>query len=269
MKTFLTIGLLILPLLGICQIGSSSAGARALSMGEASGALSDVYSAGNNPAGMTSVDQVSVGFSALSYYGFTDLANVWLVAVVPTGNGAWGTSVQYFGDPTFNQAKAGISYALQLSGQFSIGAQLNYCHTRLAELGTGSAVTFDAGIQYKPIEDLTASARVFNPVKVSPGNDFSNEQLPALLSIGLAYQPSDKLLLTFEAEQDLYNEMGFKAGVEVPLLDKLFLRGGYISRGNILTTGFGIAWTNWRFDAAGQFHPQLGFSPAVAAQFLF
>ena len=268
-KLFLFFSLITIGYYSWAQIGAPSAGARSFAMGEASTTLRDVYSAGNNPAAMPFVENPSLGLSGVSYFGFSDLTNAWLATVLPTDLGAFGGSVQYQGDPNFNQTKVGIGYGRKLSNNLSLGILLDYCHTRINELGTGSAITFDAGLLFQPIPELTASARVFNPIKASPGNDFANEQLPALFALGLAYEPSKHFLLLAEAEQDLYADMNFKFGLEIPILEQLFIRGGYITKSSSFSVGFGVVLDQLRIDAAGQFQPQLGFSPAVGLQYLF
>ncbi|KRP09607.1 MAG: hypothetical protein ABR95_00760 [Sphingobacteriales bacterium BACL12 MAG-120813-bin55] len=251
------------------QVGSNTAGSRSQGLGNASLTLSDAFSAGNNPAGMAGLEAASIGVSSMSFYGFSDLTNTWLAAAIPTNSGTFGTSLQYLGDATFNQAKLGLAYGRRLGEQVQIGVQIDYCQTRVNEIGTGNAFTFDAGLQFEPIDGLTTAARVFNPVRASAGEGFAEERLPTLFAIGAAYEPSEGMLLLAEAEQSLDNELNLKMGIEVPLVEELVLRGGYMSMPSMFTFGAGVRLKALHIDLAAQFHQQLGISPSLGINYTF
>jgi hypothetical protein len=258
-----------LPSLVAAQIGFPDAGSRSHAMANTNLTLSDVYSVGNNQAGLAWLEDAAIGISALQYYGFEDATSLWLVTALPTKSGTFGLSAQYNGDKNFNQTKAGLAYGRKLGESFSAGVQLDYCHTRVTELGTGSALTFEAGLQFRPIDQLIAAARVFNPVAANMGEAFPSEQLPTLFSVGLAYLPSDIFTLAIEAEQQLNNSMNLKTGFEYRIIEELAIRGGYMSSPAQFTAGFGVYWKDLRIDGAAQFHPQLGMTPSFALQYLF
>ncbi len=269
MRTFLLLSCLLYSASAYCQIGSNTAGSRSHGLANASLTLTDAFSAGNNPAGMAGLESASFGISSMSFYGFSDLTNTWFSGAIPTNSGTFGTSFQYLGDPTFNQAKLGLAYGRKLGENVRIGVQFDYCQTRVNEVGTGNAFTFDAGIQFEPIEGLTTAARLFNPVRAAAGEGFAEERLPTLFAIGAAYEPSEGMLLLAEAEQSLDNELNIKMGIEVPLVEELVLRGGYMSLPSMFTFGAGVRLKVLHINLAGQFHQQLGISPSLGINYTF
>lgn len=259
----------LIPAVAEAQIGFPDAGSRSHAMANTNLTLSDVYSTGNNQAGLAWLDKAAIGVSALQYFGFEDATSLWMLAALPTKSGTFGLSAQYIGDKNFNQTKAGLAYGRKLGEAFSAGIQLDYCHTRVTELGTGSSLTFEAGLQFRPTEQLIAAARVFNPVSANMGEAFPEEQLPTLFSVGFAYLPSDKFTLAIEGEQQLNNNLNLKTGFEYRIIEELAIRGGYMSSPSQFTTGFGVYWKDLCIDGGAQFHPQLGMTPSFALQYLF
>ncbi|MFN0274429.1 MAG: hypothetical protein ACKVPJ_01690 [Chitinophagales bacterium] len=249
------------------QVGYNNLGSRSNGMGDASVTLTDVFSVFNNQGALGFVEQTSFGLSAQNVFGLEGLHVFNGAAAIKTNSGNFGVSVNYFGDENFNQMKAGIAYGRNLGEKFGAGIQLDYVSTNVNELNNASAITFEAGIKYSPYKKLEIGARVFNPIRAKLGEGLAEEELPALLNIGLSYVPSDKVILAIEGEQQLDADLRIKSGIEYQIIDALFLRGGYLSNPSMFTCGAGLKLKGFYFDFAAQFHQQLGLTPGIGVMY--
>ncbi len=252
------------------QTGASDAGSRANAMGNTGVTVNDVFSAQNNPAAMAFVEHVSAGISTQNYFLIDGGINAHHGAfVLPVKDlNAFGLQVQYFGDNTFNQTLIGIGYGRKLGENIAVGVQLDYVGTKTSEVGSGAALTFDIGVLYKPVKSLTIGAKAFNPVRTKTGLTYE-EELPAIINLGFAYQPSDKIILCFEGEQNLNEDLRAKCGIEYHIVDQLYLRGGYISNPSMFTSGLGVKIKELQLDISAQFHAQLGLTPGLGLSYNF
>ncbi len=252
------------------QIGYSDAGGRTNSMGNAGVTLQDVYSAQNNQAGLAFIEMITVGISTENYFlvdgGIN--AHYGVFALPIKDQGVFGVSLNYVGDNTFNQSKIGIGYGRKLAENVSIGLQLEYVGTKTIEAGSGAAFTFDIGILYKPAKSLTIGAKAFNPIRVNTGLDYA-EELPALINVGLAYQPSEKIMMCAEGELNINDDLRAKFGIEYHIVEQLYLRSGYISNPSMYTFGIGVKIKELKIDISSQFHQQLGMTPGLGLSYAF
>lgn len=262
--------LILFPLSVYAQSGYSDAGARSNSMGNASVTLTDVFAAQNNPAAMPYLEQASAGISTQNFFLVEGGINAYYGAgTLPVGeHGAFGLTAHFTGDETFNQTKIGIGYGRKLLEALSVGVQLDYLGTRTGEVGSGQAITFDIGVLYTPTKTVRIGAKAFNPIRAENGMP-NPEPLPSLINVGLSWQPSDKIILCIEGEQEMTNNLRIKSGLEYHIAEVLFLRGGYISNPSMFTTGFGLKWQSINIDASVQFHQQLGASPGFGLRYAF
>lgn len=252
------------------QTGYPDAGARANGMGNTGIAATDVFSAQNNQAAMAFVEQATVGVSTQNYFLMEEGLNAFhAAAILPFKNaGNFGLTAHYTGDATFNQTKIGIGYGRKLADVLSIGMQLDYVGTSTSEVGSGSAFTFDIGVLYKPTKSLSIGAKAFNPLRVKNGLDYA-EELPAIISAGIEWQPSEQVKVCVEGEQNIAQDLRLKTGIEYHITEVLFLRGGYLSNPSMFTSGIGIKLSSFMLDASAQFHQQLGVTPGVGLQYAF
>ncbi len=262
--------LCLVPLIVNAQTGYSDAGSRANAMGNASVALQDVYGAQNNPSALAFVEDITAGLSTQNFFlvegGIG--AHHGVFALPFKEQGVFGASVNYFGDNTFNQTQIGIGYGRKLAENVSLGIQLDYIGTKTIEVGSGSAFTFDIGILYKPVKSLSIGAKAFNPIRAKTGLAYE-EELPAIINVGVAYQPSEKLLLCFEGEQTINDDLRAKGGIEYHIAEQLYLRGGYISNPSMFTSGIGVVIKALKLDLSAQFHQQLGLTPGLGMSYKF
>lgn len=253
----------------LAQNTLQSIGGRSAAMGKTGVASYDFWSVNNNQAGLAFMEKSGVGFYYQNLYLVNDLNYNQLSAVLKTYRGGFGVNVSYFGYGQYNEKKVGLAYGMQLGKRFSIGAQLDYLHTYIAQdYGSKGVVTFELGMMAKINEDLTLGAHVFNPISAKLA-EYDDERIPTLLSLGLNWKLSSDFTAAVEAQSDIDNPLILKAGLEYNIMDLIYIRIGLSNNPNVFTFGAGLYYSGFRLDFSSSMHQVLGYSPQMSAQYLF
>jgi hypothetical protein len=250
--------------LAVPALSQTTAGGRAAGMAGAAATLSDVFSSIHNQAGLADIEKFSIGIFNETPFMLSNLSNRGLSFAMPVSNGVIAAQFQYFGYAAYNEKRAGLAYARKFGENIKAGLQLDYHGVSISEgYGSRSAMTFEAGVQAHLLEGLSMAAHVFNPIRAKIA-DYNDERLPAVLKFGLAYKPSDKVLIAAESEKDINRPNRIKAGLEYEILKQFFLRTGIAS--NPFNPAFGFGWImdSFKIDLAATYHRQLGYSPNVS-----
>ncbi|MBK8657423.1 MAG: hypothetical protein IPN22_00710 [Bacteroidetes bacterium] len=266
MKKLLLVCITILALLHTCMASGDnfSAGSRAAALGNASTTLSDVFSTTNNQAGLGFVNQYAIGIYTDRKFVNANINNFNLAVVLPFKNiGTFGLCANYYGYKSYNETKIGLAYARQFGQKVSFGIQFDYMRTTILENGNRNFFTLEAGIQYKPWNVLTIAAHVYNPIPYKVEKVYG-ERLPTILKFGLGYEPSKKVLLAVEYEQDIHYKPQFKAGVEYRPIKYLDIRAGVQTTPFSASLGVGVNVKGVNIDVSSSYHPVLGFTPQAA-----
>ena len=241
----------------------SAAGARSTALGSQAAAISDVFSANNNQAGMGFIKDMAFAISAGNSFTLKELNTIHAVGVFPTKTGVFGFTVNYSGLQAYNEKKIGVSFAKSFGEKFSAGLQFDYMNLFIEEIGNKHLFTFEAGLQYYLLPQLLLGAHVNNPIRLTIDEE-TDEKLPTIMRFGLNYMPSKKIALLFEVEKDLDFKPMFKFGIDYRVVDKLSLRGGFNAAP--FTGSFGIAahLKSIEIAVAANIHPVLGVSPNLS-----
>lgn len=246
-----------------------SVGGRSAAMGRTGVANSDFWSVNNNQAGLGFMEKSGVGFYYHNLYLVNDLNYNQLSAVLKTYRGGFGVNVSYFGYGQYNEKKIGLAYGMQLGKRFSVGAQLDYLNTYIAQnYGSKGVVTFEVGVMAKITDDVTMGAHVFNPISAKLA-EYDDERIPTLLSLGLNWDLSNDFTAAVEAQSDMDHPLILKAGLEYNIMDLLYVRIGLSNNPNVFTFGAGLYYKGFRLDFSSSMHQVLGYSPQMSAQYLF
>ena len=126
-------------------------------------------------------------------------------------------------------------------------------------------ITFEAGFLAELSEELLIGAHVYSPARLKLTEE---ENIPTILTIGLAYCPSPKVFVNIEAEKDIEYPTRVKAGVEYWLIPLLAVRAGVASNPTIASFGLGIEFDNGlSIDIGSYFHQLLGVTPAFGLSY--
>lgn len=236
-------------------------GGRSAGMGRTAACCQNLWSIFNNPAGIASVEDISLGL----YY-----ENVWMLKttsyksgafVLPLSKGAIGVSVSQFGYTNYNENRFGLAYARAFSPYVQIGLQLDYLMLSYGnDYGRHHAVTFDIGLQSQVTERLRLGVHAFNPVRID-FRDLPDNSLPITLRLGLAYTLIEDFTAEIDIEKNTLQEgVNLRAGVEYIVFDCFALRAGVESNPGIFTFGAGYEIHFVEVNIATRMHPVLGAS---------
>jgi len=145
--------ILILYLFLFCGNASSenlSGGARPLALSNAYVAVSDIWSAFHNQAGIAGIKTITGGVFYTSRFGIKELAQMDCVLILPVSRGTFGLSYARFGTGTFRDTKLGLAFAKKLGRKIDAGIQFDYFALHIPEnKNAATSITFEGGILYK------------------------------------------------------------------------------------------------------------------------
>ncbi|UOQ97152.1 hypothetical protein MUN81_18165 [Hymenobacter sp. 5317J-9] len=267
--------------------GPGVRGARAAGLSNASVALSgEVWSMGNNVAGLGEMQRPTVGFYAENRY-FSPALNVGALAVaLPLGrqsgataptdgaaapqavvpaartwarHGVVGFEAQRFGGTLYNETRLGAGYGYRF-GQISLGARVDMLQVSIEGLGSRRVVLGTLGGQIEILPNrLTFGASLYNLSQTKLAS-YQNERVPTVLKAGLAYRPNSQVTLLVETEKDVERDANFKAGLEYRPVPVLAARLGLATLTEQASAGIGVAAGAFQIDYAAAFQQALGFS---------
>ena len=255
-------------------------GGRSAAMANSSVTLNDFWSVHNNQAGMAAYNNIAVGLYYENRFMLKELSLRAGAFVLPTKSGVFGLTYNYFGYTSYNEQKIGLAYARAFGEYFSMGLQLDYLSTRIAEeYGSSNNFTFELGIRSKISEGFVLAAHVFNPIGVKIEDEY-NERVPTIFKLGLSYELSDNLLFTLETEKDLNYKPLIRGGLEYKIVEQAIVRIGYstlpattgsqnFSISSLYAFGFGLNLKKLQIEFSSTIHQTLGWSPQISIQYKF
>ncbi len=253
--------LLIIPLQIQAEKEGDPAGANQAGIGGVSVFASGIWAAHNNPAGLAKIVQPIVGLFVENRFLMKELCYNAASFAVPVANGGMAIAVSQVGSNQYNNVFAGFAYGRSFGERFSAGIRFDYYQVSYGnEYGKGSAVTFEAGIQWQIDEKTGFAVSIFNPIK-SQYQCSPPQEIPSLWRAGVAYKPITDLQLLFQAEQSHRDGYTFRYGVEYSLNDQVYLRAGYSTNPSGISFGCGYSFSAFTIDIATKWHQTLGFSP--------
>ena len=244
----------------------AAAGARGLAMGNTGLGFQGINSIFSNQAGLADLKTTEVTVFGEQRFFISELNVLHAGIALPVSSGVFGLSLAYFGFDQYNEQKIGLSYSRRLGQLIAISGQIDYLNTRIAEYGNRGSFTFELGVQSDLLDDLTLAAHIYSPVEVKVNEDYS---IPSVYRLGLAYRPSDKVMITAEVEQDLDYEASFRGGVEYAAAEGFFLRFGAGSNPTLITLGLGYKKNGLSIDVGSGYHLDLGVMPALSVGYGF
>jgi hypothetical protein len=239
-------------------------GGRAAGMGNAAVTLYDFWAVSHNQAGLARIEHMAAGVYFENRYLVKELSLGAGAFVMPTHSGVFGFSFNYFGFELFNESKVGLAYARTFGDRFSVGIQLNYNNTYIAEdHGSRGNFTVEMGAIFQILPQLSIGAHIYNPTRARLA-EFADERIPTIFRMGMAYEFSDKVIVSVETEKSIDHTAVFKAGIEYHVTEPIYLRGGIGSNPTTNAFGFGMVLGNLKMDLATSFHHVLGYSPQIS-----
>lgn len=238
-----------------------NAGARGAALGQSGVALDGIWGGIRNQAVLALLEKPVAGLLAENRFLLNEIKSLGAIAAIPTGFGAFGLQLQYFGFEQFNEQKIGLAYGRKLLENFSIGAQVDFVNTTIPDYGNKGVLTFELGIFTQLSPGLDLGIHAYSPVRVE---SVAGENLPTVVAAGFGYHASDKLLIIGEIEKDIDYQARIKVGVEYLPVPTLALRTGVSTNPTSLSFGAGLKiQEKFVLDIASNYHQVLGFSPGI------
>lgn len=246
------------------QLSLEPVGARAAGMGNITTVQTDVWSAVNNPAGLGMLSGFNLGVSHEQRFSMPEMGVSTLAGTFPLlGNGV-GLALSNLGFTDYGENWFSIAAGRKLAKYLSVGISVNRHIMRFPEgYRNLFAVNGNVGVWATPAKNLTLGLHIFN-LTFSKWNDYEKTKLPVVFSLGAGYTLAAPVQLFVEISKNIYEVARLKTGTEFLLEKVLYLRVGIITQPFEVHFGVGYVYKNFRFDAALNRHPTLGFSPQAA-----
>ena len=245
------------------------AGARSAGVSNASITLTDGWCTFNNQAGLAYLNSVVAGVYFENKFLVKDLSMQAATLAIPFKPGTLAISYRFFGYSKYYESKAGLAFGRKFSKYFSAGVQVDYLQTHIAEgYGNYNTVVAEIGLLANPSKNFTIGFHLFNPNRIKH-KTVPEEKVPTIARLGLGYSFDGKALLVFETEKDLEQKPVYKGGIEIEMLRKLYLRGGYATGYEQLSFGLGYKFKRLAADIAFARHYVLGFTPHLSLAYAF
>ena len=257
-------------LCGYAQTSDFPIGARSAGMANASVALTDIWAIHHNQAAMVGLEQAGVSAYYENRFLLSNMNLQGAAAVLPTPKaGVFGISYARFGNNLYNQSRYGFAYGKRLWKFLSVGLQLSYLNTRIAEnYGSRHSFIAEIGLLSQVTSKLRIGFHAFNLTRTQLADAF-DERVPMNFRLGAQYDFSKKVKIAVETEKDLELPAVFKAGVEYFPADIFAIRVGVGTAPFHADFGLGLRLKFLHFDIAGSIHPVLGFSPKASLSYRF
>jgi len=234
-------------------------GARGTSMGQAVTALpSETWNVFANPALLPESGR-SVSFYGIRYYNLAELTDVALAGHYTHSIGSFGIGMHTFGDDLYRESRFRVGYSRGFQG-FRAGIVVNYAHISIDGVyGSAGTLVFDAGVAYELVNGLWFGSRATNLSRSRIGR--AKEELPRELALGLSYQLNDRGMLSTDLVKDSRFPLSYRGGLEVRIIDQLYMRGGITTEPLTYSAGLGYKQPSWKVNIVAQQHYVMGWNP--------
>lgn len=192
------------PLPGQTAFEFLDTGARPVAMGGAFCAVADdAHTLHYNPAGAGQLQGRKVALSSCRLFGLADLSLHNLCLLQPTRWGVLGLEIQRFGGILYSETALSLSYARPLRENLLLGSSLRGLQLAISGYGSDHTLVLDLGLL------ATVAPRVSWGVSMHNLNNGRlgrwRQEMPQVLSMGFAYCPNSRLLLSVDLRQDIAN----------------------------------------------------------------
>ena len=249
-------------------------GGRRISLGNAyTGVRGDFWSLYANPAGLAGMKDMQAGvfFERRFLLKELNLGTAAFAMPFKTRHVA-GINFGGFGFGGYSETNVAASYAVALLDKLSLGVKMNYLRASIMGYGATGALIVDAGINAQIAKGLTIgfSGYNINQARLNATQiDGNKDQIPSTLSLGMAYQASDKVLLVADVEHQVNFPTSFRGGVEYAILPILKARVCAGSAPVYFNAGLGLQIKNLDIDWANSYHQVLGYTPSLSLSYRF
>lgn len=172
-----------------------------------------------------------------------------------------GICYTHFGYKQYGEMVAGVCFAHDFGGKFTLGLQADYYAAYMGdEERYRGTVLPQIGFTVAAGGKVTLGFHTFNPfmqhIKTRAG---AKKQLPSIYAVGIDYRFYDGFSWLTEVQKDLRGDWRVATGVEWQAVDMLRVKlGMHASRYFVGCIAVGMKFNGFRFDINSEIHPILG-----------
>lgn len=241
-------------------------GARSMALGYTSATLTDEWSIFNNIAGVAEIKDMKAGAAFHRLPGFSPFDRKAFAFVNPFNVGALAVGAFRFGDDLYNEQILTAGYANRF-GIASLGLKANYIQYSAEGFGSKGVLSLSFGGITHFTKELSVGAYITNINQPSITNEETAETIPTIATLGIAFAPSESLMMATEVEKEIDEPLRVKFGVEYALIQKFILRSGFNLFPSSAFAGFGTKVRRISLDYAYQYHLEISSSHQISAAY--
>lgn len=251
-------------------VAQNNQGAVFAGMSNASAAQKGVWSLNANPAGISGIKSPQIALNHAVHQLSNELSEQNLVFALPIGSRDFaGLSINRFGLSEYNDIEVGVGFAKKFGEALSIGLKGNFHQLSISNYGRSASFSLDLGANYQLSKEIGIGLYLHNPTVQNYSSKTLKTQLPSSLALGLAYEPSDKIVLSSTLVKDFDEKLDLKFGLTYHLLEVLSLRGGISAKPFQQSCGLGLKLKKFNVDMALANQYQLGYTPQFGLSYAF
>lgn len=249
-------------------------GGRRISLGNAyTGVRGDFWALYANPAGLAGMKDMQAGvfFERRFLLKELNLGSAAFAMPFKTRHVA-GINFGGFGFGGYTESNVALSYAASILDNLSMGVKLHYLRASIMGYGSTGAFVVDAGVNVRIAKGLTMgfSGYNINQARLNATQvDGNKDQIPSTLSLGLAYEASDKVMMVADIEHQVNFPTSVRGGIEYAILPILKARVGAGTAPVFFNAGLGLSIKNLDIDWANSYHQTLGYTPSLSLSYRF
>jgi hypothetical protein len=230
--------------------------------------FADAFSFSGNQAALGYLKNGSAAIYGEKRFGLRALSNYHGVIEMPLKKAGLGLNMYYSGGEEFNEAQAGLAYGMLLSGNVSIGTQINFNQIRVRGYGSASTINFELGALFTLSNKVRMGLHVYNPVGGKFGKN-KTEKLASIYKAGVGYEASEQFFVSAEIAKEENLPVNVNVAMQYNFNKHFLARGGVSSAIANYFLGVGILRNAMRLDFISSYHQQLGFSPSLMMLYNF
>ena len=228
--------------------------------------FTDVFSFTSNQAALAEIKSFASGVYTERRFMLKELDQYAGSMAIPFAQGGAGLSIMHRGDGQYRESQLGLAYGRGLGPNMALGVQFNYHLVGISGYGSAAAVHAEIGAVFHLTDQLHSGIHVYNLLNSRLRNE-AGAKLPAVYSLGLGYEISDRLLMSAELGKTEDQPVNVNLGVHYAFVEQLFIRSGIATSSSQFFLGAGIKWRDIRLDVAGSYHLHLGVTPSLSLVF--
>jgi hypothetical protein len=234
-------------------------GALPVSMGNAIVAMTNhPFAVYYNPAALFAGEKFEIALTHQLLFGIKDLSQTDIVINYLISGHPFSFAMSQYGISNYREHQLYFGTKLNITPVCAIGGSVQYYNLAIRHYGQDTAWGINLGLYYSLEHNVKLGFLIRNINR--PSISRTKEPLPQSMSMGMSYEPIERLILCIALFRDIRFPPAFRAGFSYPMFSALEIRAGIEDQINSYNFGFGIKLSWVDVDYAVKVHTILGAS---------